>query len=222
MSISLPSRPHCLAALVVLAAPFFPVPNEPVERNADLDVELVRSAECAYRGITASFEELSRAYALSVYREARFIGWEARPNPHHPEAEALVVGTFAVAGLQDSPPASWGKGPEIRASVRGHLSLTWCLNNMGQVRVLPHDDFARDAVEVFRETVDRHVDRMSYLAEAAILRAEPDPAAAAVAELNIGQLLLRERRQGGWIHVSLPSSRTQGWVDSSLARPIGN
>ena len=134
MSISIPSRPRCLAVLVVFAALFLPAPNAPVERNAQLDVELVRSAECEYRGITASFEELSRAYALRVYREARFLGWEARPNPRHPEAEALVAGTFSVAGLQDEPPASWGRGPRIRDSVGDRVAVTWCLNNLGVVR----------------------------------------------------------------------------------------
>lgn len=222
MSISIPSRPRCLAVLVVFAALFLPAPNAPVERNAQLDVELVRSAECEYRGITASFEELSRAYALRVYREARFLGWEARPNPRHPEAEALVAGTFSVAGLQDEPPASWGRGPRIRDSVGDRVAVTWCLNNLGVVRVTPHDDYARDAVEVFRETVDNHLDRMVYLTEAAVLRTEPTATAAIVAELDIGQLLLRERRRGGWIHVRLPSTRTQGWVDGSLALPIGN
>ena len=175
MPITSLSRPRCLAALLVLVAPFLPAYNEPVERHAGHDVELVRSTECEYKGIRASFEEISRAYAISVYRQAVFIGWEARPNPPHPEAEALVTATFAVAGLQDSPPATWGKGPELRALVGDRVPVTWRLNTMGGIRIAPHDDYARDAVEVFRQTVNGFLGRMVYLTEVAALRSEPGP-----------------------------------------------
>jgi len=221
MPITFPSRPHCLAALLVLAAPFLPARNLPFSRNADLDVELVRSAECEYRGITASFEELSRAYAIRVYEHSEFLGWEARPNPRHPEAEALVTGTFAVAGLQEAPPASWGKGPEIRARVRDRVALTWRLSSMTGVHVAPHDDYARDAVEVFRETVDGYLARMVYLIEPTALHSEPEERAEVVAALDIGQILLRQSGAGGWLHVRLPGERTEGWVDSTAARPVG-
>ena len=220
MSISLPSKPRCLAVLLVLVTPLLPTCNEPVERSADLDVELVRSAECEYKGIRASFEEISHAYAISVYRQADLVGWEARPSPPRPEAEALVTATFAVAGLQDSPPASWGKGPRLRSRVRNRVAVTWRLNTMGGIRIAPHDDYARDAVEVFRETVNGFLGRMVYLTEAAALRSEPASTAGAVVELDIGQVLLRERREGEWIYARVPSSRAVGWVDGNLVQRV--
>ena len=83
------------ALLVFAAIPLIPDPPVPVERVPALDLERVRSAECEYRGITASFDELTRAYALTAFQSPRLQGWRARPNPASPETEALVEQTMA-------------------------------------------------------------------------------------------------------------------------------
>ena len=74
-----------------------PGPPATSSRNAALDIELVRSGQVEYKGIEASFEELSRAHALTAFSAAEFLGWSAVPNPVHPEAEALVTCRFRVA-----------------------------------------------------------------------------------------------------------------------------
>ncbi|MFH1567354.1 MAG: hypothetical protein ABIL09_05080 [Gemmatimonadota bacterium] len=214
--------PRYLAVLLVAAAPFLPRVQRPLERNAALDVELVRSAECEYKGITASFEELTRAYALQVYEQPAFAGWTARPHPRYPETEALVSGRFAVAGLRAAGPQPTGLAPQLRAAVDTSIEVTWCLNTLSGVRVTPGDGYARDALAVYRQTVDGFLGRMVYLTRDAPLRAEPSPAAAEVASLELGQVLLRERRDGRWVYARVPSSRTAGWLDSALVERVND
>ena len=99
MSFDFLLKPRGVAAVVVVAAAFIPGSAYRVERNLPLDIELVRSAECEYRGITASFEELTRAYALKAYDGSELLGWEARPG-QNPDTEALVTGRFRVVGIR--------------------------------------------------------------------------------------------------------------------------
>ena len=213
-------RPRILAALLVLAAPFVPRTPDPVERNAALDIELVRSAECEYKGITASFEDLTRAYALKAYEDPHFEGWEARPNPHHPETEALVTGRFTVSGVQDRIVDA--DRAALRRAAGDNLSVTWLLNGMAGVRVTPHDEYARDAIEVFTQTVDDMLRRMVFVTQPSALRQDPDASADSLRFLDVGQVLLRERRHGPWLYVRIPSTRTVGWVDGAVVARVND
>ena len=87
-------RSAAIALAATAASVLIPWTADDVERNAALDIELVRSGKVEYKGIEATFEELSRAYALAISSEAEFLGWSAIPNPTHPEAEALVSCRF--------------------------------------------------------------------------------------------------------------------------------
>jgi hypothetical protein len=220
MRISSLLRPRHLAVLLVLAAPFVPRTPDPVERNAALDIELVRSAECEYKGITASFEDLTRAYALKVYEDPHFEGWEARPNPHHPETEALVAGRFTVKGVRPGAPDA--RRAELRRDAGDDLAVTWLLNGMAGVRVTPHDEYARDAIEVFSHTVDDMLRRMVFVTQPSTLRHSPDASADSLRSLDVGQVLLREQRDGGWLYVRIPSTRTRGWVDSAVVARVND
>jgi len=197
------------------------------ERSADTDIDMVRSTECEYRGIRASFEELSRAYALKTYAQQEFLGWEARPNPRYPDTGALVTVRFAVAGL--ITPEGQGAGDlrhldahRLRAEVGDELAVTWRLNTLGGLRVMPHDGYARDAVAVFQQTVDGLLARMVYLIEGADLRSSPSPQAAPVAAVDVGTVLLHEGQEGSWVQVRVPSTSTSGWVQTELVRHVNN
>ena len=159
------------ALLIFAAIPLIPDPPAPVERAAALDVERVRSAECEYRGITASFDELTRAYALTAFESPRLQGWQARPNPASPETEALVTAAFLVAGVR--PPEDGAEVPDLRRRAGETLRVTWRLNSLAAVPVNAFDDYARDALDSFRRTVDDTLERMVYLARPAGLRDAP-------------------------------------------------
>ena len=207
-----------IAVLALSAVLLIPAPRHRVERSSNLDVELVRSAQCQYRGISANFEELSRAYALSVYENPTFVGWKAVPNPAHPVVEALVSCRFRVEGLADQ-----GDSPKraLREQVVDELSVTWCLNNLASIAITPHDDYARDAVDVFQTTIDGFVDRMVFIADDATLRDGPGLQHSVVVNLEPGTVLLREQSQDTWSLVRVPSTPVSGWLPSDLLLAAG-
>lgn len=210
-----------IPALVVFAAiPLIPDPPPPVERAPDLDVESVRAAECEYRGITASFDEITRAYALTDFDNPRLQGWHARPNPASPETEALVTASFLVDGAR--PPEDGDPDPAAaRLPADGTLEVTWRLNSLAAVPVNPFGGHARGALDSFRRTVDGLLGRMVYLAGPAGLRASPG--AADSTRLEAATVLLVEESPdspGGWTRVRVPADTAAGWVRSDLLRPV--
>lgn len=207
--------------LVVVAIPLIPDLPDPVERPEQLDIELVRAAECRYRGITASFEEVSRAYALTTYADAELLEWSSRPNPAHPEAEALVRCRFSVSGLRaDAPEARDPEIAEHRAAVDDILDVTWKLNTVSAVQVRTHSATSEDALDVFRGTVNRLLDRMVYSNATVEMFDAPD--GVAIAQLGAGTVLLRESTEGLWSYVRVPSDTTAGWVADEHLRPVSN
>lgn len=213
-------RAAWLAGLLVVAAiPLIPSRPDPVERVAELDIELVRSAECRYRGITASFDELTRAYALTTFVDAELEEWTSWPNPNHPDTEALVRGRFRVAGIKaDAPAARGALTTEQRAAVEDVVDVTWMLSTVASVQVQTHSPLAQDALDVFRMTIDRLLDRMVYINDGADLLDAPD--GVPLTRLTAGTLLLHEQDQGPWSFVRVPSDTTAGWVLQDLLRPV--
>ena len=205
--------------IIVAAIPLIPDRPVPVERPSELDMELVRSAECQYRGITASFDELTHAYALTAFAGVELEGWTSHPNPDHPDTEALVHCRFRVSGPKEDAPAA--RGPvttEHRAAVEELLEVSWRLNTVASVQVQPHTPLAQDALDVFRMTVDRLLDRMVYLNDDMDLLDAPD--GVAVTHISAGTLLLRDRLQGPWAFVRVPSDTTAGWVPDGSLRSV--
>ena len=179
----------------------------------------MRSAECRYQGITASFDELTQAYALTVFADAELEGWTSWPNPNHPDTEALIRCRFRVSGHKDDAPGA--RSPvtaEHRTAVDDVLDVTWMLSTVASVRVQSHNALSRDALDVFRMTVDRLLDRMVYLNDDADMRDAPDGVAAG--QLAAGTLLLREQHEGAWAFVRVPSDTTAGWVRDEHLRPV--
>ncbi len=205
--------------LAAAAIPLIPDPPVPVERPSELDIELVRSAECLYRGISASFDELTRAYALTAFTDAELKGWTSLPNPEHPDTEALIRCRFTVSGHKVDAPAARGPVSAAgRAAVDDILDVTWRLNTIASVKVQPHSPLAQDALDVFRLTVEGLLDRMVYVNDEVALLDAPD--GISVGRLRAGTVVLREQNEGPWAFVRVPSDTTAGWVPGDQLRGI--
>ena len=209
-----------LLVAAAAAAVLVPWTARDVDRNAALDIELVRSGQVEYKGIEASFEELSRAHALTAFSEAEFLGWSAVPNPVHPEAEALVTCRFRVAAAAPGSAPGTGQG-------RIPLDVTWRLNTLAGVEIAAHDEGARGAVATFRATVDDFLDRLVLVgAEDAFLRRGPGPGHAVVDTLDAGTALLREETGAEWTRVRPAGPGTGtfheggGWLRSDRLVPL--
>ena len=78
--------------------------------------------------------------------------------------------------------------------------------------------WSHDAIDVFRATVDRLLDRMVYVNYEIDLLDAPDGVARG--RLNPGTVLLREKQEGSWSFVRVPSDTTAGWVPDEQLRPV--
>lgn len=212
--------PKNLGLFLCAALTLTPAPGPRVQRDLDLDIERVKAAECEYQGITASFEDLTRAYVIEVYDSSQVIRWEARPSPGDPDNETLVAGVVAAAGLK---PGAQGAAPqleELRRQAPPAFEVIWRLNTLAAVRIAAHNEYAQDALVVYRQKVDAFIAQLVFLLEPTSLRAGPGSEHPEVAELNPGAVLLQERREGVWSYVRVPDSQTAGWVPAARLNPL--
>ncbi len=215
----LPARD--LGLFLCAALTLAPSPGQHLQRNSALDISRVKAAQCEYRGITASFEELTRAYAIEVYREPALVRWQTRPSAHDPEHEALVTGIFTAAGLK-RPLAEHTPFREIRDQALPAFGVTWRLSDLGKVRIAAHDEYAQDALATFRQTVDSLLARMVYSLSPVQLRAAPAPDQEILATLEPGTALTQEEERPGWVRVRIPATTTTGWVPQDQLRTLSH
>ena len=196
-----------------------PSPNPSVVRDMDRDISTLQRAECEYRGIAASFDELTRAYILQVYEDGQLLRWQAQPSPYNPETETLVTAVFAAAGPKASAPL-----PEL-AHVRAQsgaagAGVTWRYSKLAAVRIAPHGDLAHDAMAVFRATVDSFVERMVYAPSGGVLHAAPTPGAPMLARVEPGAVLLVEEERTDYVRVRQPPAGAAGWLERKHVRAV--
>ncbi len=215
--------PNMLAARIfkTVLAPalvLLPSPNPSVVRDMDRDIDALQRAECEYRGIVARFDELTRAYILQAYEDGQLLRWQAQPSPYNPETETLVTAVFTAAGPKASAPL-----PELahlRAQSGAGAGVTWRYSKLAAVRIAPHGDLARDAMAVFRATVDDFVERMVYAPAGGELRAAPDPNAPVLAHVEAGAVLLVEEERAGYVRVRQPPATAAGWLERKQVRVV--
>ncbi len=204
--------------LLAPALVLLPSPNPGVVRDMARDIDALQRAECEYRGIAARFDELTRAYILQVYEDGQLLRWQAQPSPYNPETETLVTAVFTAAGPKASAPV-----PELahlRAQSEAAAGITYRYSKLAAVRVAPHDDLARDAMAVFRATIDGFIERMVYAPTGGALRATPAPSAPVLARVEAGAILLAEEERAGYVRVRQPPAAAAGWLEQGQVRAV--
>jgi len=124
----------------------------PLEKN----IEYIRTTKFVYRGISATYAELSTTYAFA-YENPQFIGWEAAPDPDNPVA-TLVTMKFSISGV----PADILNAPENEVSYSTKtkmkeavplLRITWRVNDLISLKITPYNFYAQDALTVYKDIV---------------------------------------------------------------------
>jgi hypothetical protein len=208
--------------MVLLAAALVPGPGPRVERNPAQDQATVKRTECEYRGITAPFEELTRAYALSVYERPELLRWESEPSPQDPEREALVTAVFAVSGPKGDAQPAPPEAVEARRRAAPAFGVTWRLSTLAATRVTAANDYARDALLVYQQTVNHFISQMVVTTAAGRLRAGPGREYAESTPVAAGAVLLEERREGDWCLLRVPGSDQTGWLEAAGVSRLGS
>ena len=208
-----------LKTVLAPALILLPTPNPSVVRDMARDIDGLQRAECEYQGIVARFDELTRAYILQVYEGGQLLRWQARPSPYNPETETLVSAVFTAAGPKAAAPV-----PEL-APLRPHspaeAEITWRYSKLAATQVAPHSALARDALAVFRATVDGFIERMVYAPASGVLRAAPAPNAPMLGRIEAGVVLLVEEERAGYVRVRQPPAAAAGWLKREQVRAVG-
>ncbi len=218
------SAPRKISLALVLSFTLLPLSGYRIERNrnTELDIARLRKTECEYRGIIANFEEVTRAYALVIYDQAKLVRWEARPSPYNPDTETLVTGLFTTTGPKsDAPPAE----PRIEAARRQALpsfGVAWRYSSLGIILITAHNIYARDALAVFQQTVDGFINQMVLVTESVSLRAGPGQDFPVIEELKAGTMLLLEDQREHWSYIRIPSTQTKGWLYKQHLRSLSH
>lgn len=212
MPLSFPA-PSTLALLTVGLFIAVPKSSPLPQRNGAADTVRLKTATCQYRGITATFEELTQAYAIEAFEDPRLLRWEARTSPHNPDAETLVTAVFAHQGPKEGP-----RG--LRAT-----GVTWRLNDMTGVHIAPYNGAADEAIATFRHTVERFLGQMVVVSTATARHRGPSAAYATIDTVAAGQILLRQEADSGWLRVRPPSGHgssgeDDGWVPQDRVQPL--
>ena len=210
-----------LKTVLAPALVLLPSPNPSVERDMTRDIDALQRAECEYRGIAASFDELTRAYILQVYEGGQLLRWQAQPSPYNPETETLVTAVFTAAGPKASAPLPELAHLRVQSRTAG-AGVTWRYSKLAAVQVSPHGDLARDALAVFRATVDGFVERMVYAPTGGVLHTAPAPNAPTLTRVEAGAVLLVEEERAGYVRVRQPPAGAAGWLERKHVRAIEN
>lgn len=207
---------------LLIALIFLPTRRGRVVRDTTREILLLQGTECEYKGIKTTFDEMTKAYALTIYNKASFVRWDAQPNPDNPDTEALVSGIFTTWGVATSPRKESidQKVIEIRRKAVPSLVVTWRVKKLAGVDIVPHNGYAHDAIAVYRRTVNNLIDRMVFTIHTTAMREGPGDDYAVIKPLEIGTVLLQEGEEGAWVCVRVPSTVIQGWVGKGDTQAI--
>ena len=214
----MPLYSHPAINALILALMLVPAPGPSICRDRDRDIAALRRAECEYRGITATYDELTRAYVLQTYSEGQLLRWQTRPSPQNPDSETLITALFSVDQRTGEDEREYIR--QLRDDAPPHLGITWRYSTLAATRISPANDYARDALETFTQTVDAFIARMVVARQDLTLRSEPSTKARADLSIALGTVLLVEDRRSGWLKVRLPSSTTIGWTLEQQVEPV--
>lgn len=201
---------HPATSALTIALILVPFASSAPKRAVGNDLPSLQKAECLYRGITATYEEVTEAYILENYARGIAAGWHVQPSPHNPDSESLVTAIYQVEG----PPKKDGRPfiDHLRQSALPNINITWRYSSLAAIRIEPANDYARDALESFTRTVDSFIARMVITVEDIALSTEPNSMPSGGQYVAEGTVLLVEKREAGWVEVRKPSSSLSGWA----------
>ena len=117
-------------------------------------IRYIQNTKFAYRGISATYTELSAIYAFT-YENPKFVGWETTPDPNNPVA-TLVTMKFSVTGV----PLDILSAPEseVSSSIKNKrkeavplLKITWRVNDLIGLKITAYNFHARHALRIYKD-----------------------------------------------------------------------
>lgn len=203
---------------LALALVLLPLASSTPPRNAQHDQYALRNAECEYRGITATYEEISRAYIIETYASGHLVGWQVEPSPHNPDSESLVTAIYEV-DLPAKGDRRWAIG-QLRRAAPPQVGITWRYSTLAATRIEPANDYARDALETFTHTVNAFIARMAVAVEDIALAHAAGATPAPDLRVPKGTVLLVEAHSADWVEVRQPDTGLRGWMPAHSLQSV--
>jgi hypothetical protein len=212
-----------------LALVLLPRPGTGPRRDVSRDVEGLRQAEGEYRGITATFEDMTRTYILEAYDGGDVVRWEGEPSPRNPDTETLVTAWCRLGkprAVTDYPLPDSIRA--LREQAGPLAPVVWRRSTLAAVRIEAGNLLAQDALAVFRFTVDRFVRSMVIADQGVVLRSAAALDGPVVRRVEPKTVLLREEAPAaappppGWSYVRVPSTPDRGWVETDRLASVRN
>lgn len=119
-------------------------------------INYIKHTSYIYKGISATYEEISKQYPPSSFIGAEFVGYETRPDPKNPVA-TLVTLKYTTKGIDKDilkdPNVNIVTRKKINEAVP-NLAITWRVNSLLSLKISPYNFYASDAIQVHKEMID--------------------------------------------------------------------
>jgi hypothetical protein len=123
-------------------------------KNNEKAINYIKNTKFIYRGIAATYSELSTTYAFT-YENPEFIGWETSPDSNNPMA-TLVTMKFRITGVRseilNAPESevSYSTKQKMKKAVP-LLKITWRVNDLIDLKITPYNIYAKDALVIYKD-----------------------------------------------------------------------
>jgi hypothetical protein len=104
---------------------------------------------------------------------------------------------------------------ELRNQAPPIIGVSWRYSTLASVRITAANDYAVDAIAVYRRTIDAFLARMMVVTAPAILYRGPGIDNPTVQNIDAGTVLLLEmppEDSANWSYVRIPSTTVVGWI----------
>lgn len=119
-------------------------------------VNYIKNTNYVYRGISGTYEYISKIYPVSSFVGAEFVGYETRRDPKNSMA-TLVTLRYITNGIDNDILTDKNVSIFARKKIKEavpNLAITWRVNSLIGLKITPYNFYASDAIQVYKEGVD--------------------------------------------------------------------
>jgi hypothetical protein len=112
-------------------------------------IDYIKKTPYTHGGISATYVEVSAAYAIASYMGVEFVGWETQPDPKNPVA-TLVTIRFRTSGINTTVVT---RNRKVAQQAVPSLPITWRVNDLLGVKITPYNSYAVEAIRTYQGVV---------------------------------------------------------------------
>ncbi len=116
-------------------------------------IDYIKMGKIVHQGISATYVEVCTAFVVSHYIDAKFTGWDCRPDPKNPVANLVALKFSTKEARKDVlKTKTSGARKNIRNGVPS-LEIIWRVNDLIGLKITPYNFYAQEALRTYRDMV---------------------------------------------------------------------